>query len=260
MATNRHRWKLSVGDGALRVLEASKKRLQWAWAIDKKDPRSFPLNTDYVFAEIDDQLSEVLRHGSLTKPQTLNLPLLLRPPKRLSDLVDEKTIKAVYEQQNEGSYEVALTLAASGKRKGTSAWRKIWLAANDAYLIRYYGVEFIPRPRVQYLHRKLLEIRESRICASQCRPNLRDYAGHVGNRLHTGMSGVDRARLLCAPRNSSMQRQRVVLRPTPRKQKPSVEKADGDTRPLFELGNHQICQTGLRRRPTGGTFSLSSYR
>jgi hypothetical protein len=158
VATNQHRWKLSVSGDALRVLEDFAKRLKWAWAFDKKDPKLFPINTDYVFAEIDEQLSRVLRHGLRSKPQTLNLPLLLRPPKRFSDLLDDKTIKAVYEQQNDGSYEGALKLAASGKPKGTSAWRKIWLAANDAYLIRFYGIEFIPRPRVQFLHRRLLDI------------------------------------------------------------------------------------------------------
>jgi hypothetical protein len=162
VARNQHRWKLSdISDDALRVLEDSEKRLKWAWAFDKKDPKSFPLNTDYVFAEIDEQLSKGSRHVSRSKPQTLNLPLLLRPPKRFSDLVDEKTIKAVYERQNEGGYEVALKLAASAGRKGTSAWRKIWLAASDAYMIRYYGIEFIPRPRVQFLHRKLLEIADA---------------------------------------------------------------------------------------------------
>ena len=75
--------------------------------------------------------------------------------------MDEKTIKAVYEQQNDGSYEGALKVAASGERNGTSAWRKIWLAANAAYLIRFYGIEFIPRPRVQFLHRRLLEIADA---------------------------------------------------------------------------------------------------
>ena len=160
VAPNQHRWKLSVSEDTLRVLEDSAKRLKWAWAFDKKDPKLFPINADYVFAEIDEQLSKDSQEESPIKPQPRKLPTLPRPPKNFSALVDEKTIKAVYEQQNEGSYEGALKLAGSGGRRGTSAWRKIWLAANDAYLIRFYGIEFIPRPRVQFLHRRLLEIAE----------------------------------------------------------------------------------------------------
>jgi hypothetical protein len=72
--------------------------------------------------------------------------------------VDEKTIKDVYEQQNDGSYEVALKLAASGEGKGASVWRKIVLAVDATYMINFYGMEFIPRPRVHFLHRKLLNI------------------------------------------------------------------------------------------------------
>jgi hypothetical protein len=161
VAHNQHRWKDAVSEDALRVLEDSAKRLKWAWAFDKKDPKLFPINTDYVFAEIEEQLSKASQGKSRIRPQPRRLPTLSRPPKSFSALVDEKTIKAVYEQQNNGSYEGALKLAASGERKGTSAWRKIWLAANDAYLIRFYGIEFIPRPRVQFLHRRLLEIADA---------------------------------------------------------------------------------------------------
>ena len=160
MQRNRHRWKLSVSDHAKNVLEGLAKRVKWAWEIDKKDPKSYPLNTDYVFGEIDEQLSKFLRDRSQIEPQARKLPLPPRPPMRFSDLVDEKIIKAVYEQQNDGSYEDALKLAASGKGKGASAWRKIVLAVDASYMIDFCGMEFIPRPRVQFLHRKLLNIAE----------------------------------------------------------------------------------------------------
>lgn len=158
---NQHRWKLSVSDHARRVLEESAQRLKWAWEIDKKDPKSYPLNTDYAFAKIERQLSRDTGEESQIEPQARELPPRPAPPKRLSDLLGEKTIKAIYEQQNDGSYEVALRLAASGERKGSIAWRKILLAVNAAYLICVYGVEFVPKPRVQFLHRNLLEIADS---------------------------------------------------------------------------------------------------
>jgi hypothetical protein len=157
---NRHRWKLSVNDHARNVLEGSAKRLKWAWELDKKDPTSYPLNTDREFAEIGKQLSKLLQDGSQIEPQARMMPPPPCPPQRLSDLVDEKTIKAVYEQQNDGRYAAALKLAASGEGKGASAWRKIVLAVDATYMINFYGMPFIPRPRVHFLHRKLLNIAE----------------------------------------------------------------------------------------------------
>ena len=155
---NQHRWKLWVSDDARCVLEESVQRLKWAWETDKKYPKSYPLNTDYAFAQIQSQLTEGSRDRSQIVPQPPELPSPSPAPKRLSELVHEKTIKAVYEQQNDGKYENALKLAASGEREGAIAWRKILHAVNAAYLIHSYGDEFIPRPRVQFLHRNLLKI------------------------------------------------------------------------------------------------------
>ena len=76
----------------------------------------------------------------------------------LSDLVDEKTIKAVYELQNDGRYEDALRLAAPGDRESHIVRRKILYAVSAAYLIHSFGDEFIPKPEVQFLHRNLLKI------------------------------------------------------------------------------------------------------
>ena len=161
MRGNQHRWKLWVSDHARCVLEELAQRLKWAWQTDKKYPKSYPLNTDYAFAEVHSQLSEGSQDGSkIIQPQTVELPCPPSPPKRLSELVQERTIKAVYEQQNDGSYEDALKLAASGERKGSIAWRKILHAVNAAYLIHSYGDEFIPTPRVQFLHRSLLKVSE----------------------------------------------------------------------------------------------------
>jgi hypothetical protein len=139
-------------------LNQSAQRLKWAWDTDKKYPKSYPLNTDFAFTEIHRQLSAGSRDSSQIQQQFRELPSPPPPPKSLSEIVHEKTIKAVYEQQNDGKYEDALKLAASGEREGAIAWRKILHAVNATYLIHTYGDEFIPRPRVQFLHRNLLEI------------------------------------------------------------------------------------------------------
>ena len=139
-------------------MEASAKDLKWAWKTDKKDPKSYPLNTGSLFFEINKRLAQGSPGGSRIKQPRKNVPPVPPPPSRLSDLVDEKIVKAVFEQQNDGTYNSALKLAASGDAKGDSAWRKILLAVNAAYLINFCGMNFIPKPRVHFLHRELLKI------------------------------------------------------------------------------------------------------
>jgi hypothetical protein len=151
VSENQRRWKTWVGVPIRDMLEQAAERLAWAWTCDEKDPTSYPVNTEYAFAEIKEQLrGEVRRRAKLSVPT---------PPRTLFDLIDERTIKAVYEDQNEGSYEKALQQAAGFR--GSRAWRKIWRAIDAAYSIGHYGIDSAPRPKVQFLHRNLLEIVES---------------------------------------------------------------------------------------------------
>jgi len=160
VGVNQHRWKQSLSDYSRSVLEEAADRLDWAWQTDMKGPTSYPLNTNYAFGEIKGQIMEALRGRSRIIHQAIGLPPPPPPPGRLSQLVDERTIRVVYEQQHDGTYQNTLKLAASGDRKASSAWRRILRAVNAAYLIGHYGDEFIPKPRVQFLHRELLEIAE----------------------------------------------------------------------------------------------------
>jgi hypothetical protein len=126
-------------------------RLKWAWRIDLKDPESYPLNTGSVFFEIE----ESLKARSQNTQQSAKVPPVPPPPRRLPELVRERTIKAVYEEQNDGTYESALKLAASGD---LSSWQKILHALSGAYLIDRVSVYLAPKPRVHFLHRNLLEL------------------------------------------------------------------------------------------------------
>ena len=130
--------------------------LKKAWAEDKKDPRSYPLNTGELLFELEKRLAQG-RKDEGTQEWQVPRPF---PPKGLSDLVDENLVKTVFEQQNHYSYELALRLAAFGGKKRNLAWRKISLAVNAAYLIKVDGPHAIPRPRVDYLHRELLKMTE----------------------------------------------------------------------------------------------------
>jgi len=151
-----HRWAEWVSKHAKDVLKEYVNLLKKAWAEDKKDPRSFPLSTGELLFELERRLKQ----GPGTEGTQEWQPSRPSPPRRLSDLVDEKLVKIVFEQQNSDSYERALRLAAFGGKKRNLAWRKISLALNAAYLIKVDGPHAIPRPRVDYLHRELLKMTE----------------------------------------------------------------------------------------------------
>jgi len=158
VSKNQHRWKESLNADICGVLDDAAARLEWAWEVDMKYPRSYPVNTDYAFYEIKEWIEECQR-GS--QPETERKPLILRrsrPPKNFSELVDDGIIRAVFEDQNVGSYNDALKCAASGDKSAHRTFRKILKAVEPAYLISHFGEEHAPRPRVHFLHRNLLEI------------------------------------------------------------------------------------------------------
>jgi hypothetical protein len=162
VSKNRHRWKDWIDDRRVReVLKDASEGLAWAWKLDKKSPDTFPVNTWYQFVQIEELLENkpIVRAG-------ITLPPPPPPPRKLSDLLDDPTIKSAYEDQNEGSYEDALIEARGGFDKGYRAMRKIVRALSVAYVTAYHGLEHAPRPRVHFLHRGLLGIVDS--------PHLRD--------------------------------------------------------------------------------------
>lgn len=147
-----HFWKNNLDDRLKAVFEDAKAHLKWAWKVDCKHPKSYPVNTLHALGEI---MQKVTNPTYEPKRVTLQELKLQRPPKRLLELVDEMDIKGIYEDQNTGSYEEAIR-AAYGFG-GSRTWRKILRAIDAAYFFRL-GDELAPRPRVHFLHRKLLEI------------------------------------------------------------------------------------------------------
>jgi hypothetical protein len=158
---NQHRWKGSLGDDICSVLDDAAARLAWAWKVDMKYPRSFPMNTSYAFSEIDEWIKECQRRGE-PKVERKGLPnSRFRPPKRFSELVDDRVIRAVFEDQNVGSYSDALKLAASGDKAAHFTFMKILKAVAPAYRICHFGDDAAPKPRVHFLHRSLLKLATS---------------------------------------------------------------------------------------------------
>jgi hypothetical protein len=163
MSTNQHRWKGWIEDTRVYdLLENLAGELKRSWKLDRKRPQRFPTNTWWLFVQIEDKLKNkpVLLAGSKLPPQP-------QTPGKFFDLIVERTVKAAYEDHNDDSYEHALKLAAKGDDKGYSAWRKIIRALDVAYRIFHYGLDSAPMPRLQFLHRRLLEIAKSKHLGDQ---------------------------------------------------------------------------------------------
>ena len=158
--TNRHRWREWVDLKQLAVMEEAKEDLKFAWEVDRKYPRAFPVHTDDVLFQVTQRL--VRRRAEQHEPVKPPLPKAGPPAKHLSDLIDEGVIRAVYEQQNADSYKEALRDASQGGRYGSTAFHKILRCVMPAYMATVYGID-LPRPKVHVLHRGLLEIAEQLI-------------------------------------------------------------------------------------------------
>lgn len=153
---NQHRWKNSLGPEVCRVLEEGAETLKWAWGLDQQqDPKSYPQNTGIAFHQIKGQIGKGERPGQSAKRKRFRLRNPPPPPKNFSELINDITIKVVYEDQNAGSYKDALKGAARGDR---STFRKILRAVGQAYVIGEIGAEAAPPPRVNFLHKNFLEI------------------------------------------------------------------------------------------------------
>ena len=141
------------------MLEEGADTLAWTWPIDLQDPKRYPMNTGHALFQLKGAIGEHLRpQQKEDKPKKkLKLSDLLRrvPPKKFSELVDDKTIQVVYEDQNADSYKNALQRASRGDRR---TFRKILRAVEFVYDIDRIGVEAAPRPKVHLLHRDLFDI------------------------------------------------------------------------------------------------------
>lgn len=158
---NRHAWRNWIDDRrALPIFDDYAELLGWAWERDQKSPKSFPLNTDNTFADLKAALKE-LKSGPFKGKR--GLPAPPPPPETFAELIDERVLAAVYEDQNTGSYKDALKKAAKLSDGGFRTFHKLLRAFEAAYLVCYSGDHATPKPKVNFLHRRLLEITELEI-------------------------------------------------------------------------------------------------
>jgi hypothetical protein len=155
---NRQRWKENLDDENLRgVLEDVAAQLEWAWNLDMEHPKSYPVNTSYAFGEVAEWIRDAQRKDAKEERKRAKIPRL-RSPRRFSDLFDDRALRSLYEEQCSGSYLDALKCAASAHKSAHRVFNNILKLVDAAYVIGHFGDGAQPKPRVQFLHRNLLEI------------------------------------------------------------------------------------------------------
>jgi len=80
-------------------------------------------------------------------------------PTTFAELVPEKFVKAIWEDQHSGRYSDALKRAAlidfNKHQEGWKVFQTIVRAIEAAYLVNVVGIELLPKPKVNILHRGL---------------------------------------------------------------------------------------------------------
>src|SRR5438094_10490745 len=107
---NQHRWKMSLEPRVVEVLEETAERLKISWEWDMQHPKSYPVNTDYALRETETDLRPPPRAQRGAK----GLPAPAPRAKSVYELIDERTIRTLYEQEHAGSLRRAFNQASEG--------------------------------------------------------------------------------------------------------------------------------------------------
>jgi hypothetical protein len=149
----KHLWQERTSEKRAQLLTGIAEQLRTAWRRDKAGSNGFPMNTSYVVGEVKARLrgwrpSRIFR---LRAPKS-------KPLKRLGDILKEETIRGVYEYLYEEPLKDALSRLESSYGEGEQAFDQISEAVRVALSVSWIGVEMLPKPRGNWLHRQLLEV------------------------------------------------------------------------------------------------------
>ena len=153
-------WELYLESDKVRnILWAAKVLLRGAWKKDLRHPRSYPLHTSVALEQIErifrKKEMRAAREKFFPDPRTL---------KKLTHLIPEKTVRIVWQDHHAETFDQALRKAGSIGRRGVSlkdgwkAFKAIERAMEIAYLVTFYGDDFLPKPKNSILHRGLDQI------------------------------------------------------------------------------------------------------
>jgi hypothetical protein len=155
---SRHAWAEWVESAEVRrLLWQGRERLKVAWGWDQKDPKGYPMNTYLALIEIENSLTNPLGASPRTRLSTK-----LKIPGTLWELISEKTVKAIWEDNHNRSFEEAIAQATPTHydevRKSQKVFKAIIRAIEKAYVVDYVSWQLLPRPKVNILHKGLNEI------------------------------------------------------------------------------------------------------
>ena len=124
----------------------------------KKKLQTYPVNTSFALAEIQDALKKYSKPGT-ARPLRLRTP---KTPKCLAELISERTVRAIWEENHSGRFEDAIMRAAPTSyedvAKSWKVFQQIIRAMEAAYRVKYWGLEFLAKPKANILHKGLDEI------------------------------------------------------------------------------------------------------
>jgi hypothetical protein len=144
-----------VSKGNVRFLLDSSQRIKQAWDDDDRGAKSFPLQTAGTLYEIESAM-KAPRPAKIRK-RNKRTGIRVKVPTQLRDILPEQTVRQVHEYLHEEQFKDAL-LAMRSDDSRVSAYRRIEETLMRAFRVHDFGFESLPKPRGNWLHRKLLDV------------------------------------------------------------------------------------------------------
>jgi hypothetical protein len=144
-----------VSKGNIRLLLDSSERIKQAWDDDDRGTNNFPLQTAGTLYEIESAVKGP-RPGKI-RQRKKRMGVRVKVPTQLRDILPELTVRLVHEYLHEEQFKEAL-LAMRSDDSRVAASRRIEETLLRAFKVHDYGFESLPKPRGNWLHRKLLDL------------------------------------------------------------------------------------------------------
>ncbi len=177
-----HRWaKWIESPEIVSFLCRAKEQLRIDWERDKKYKR-YPMDTAYRLAYLR---GELRRNASGKHPvkQPRKRLFIARTPRTLSELVPERFVRSIWEDQHSGSFDDAIRVAAEMRHDNQGrpwkVFRGILKAMEDAYHVVFFGPEIMSMPKVSLLHRGLKHLAMEAGLKDQTRDGLAEFLDDI---------------------------------------------------------------------------------
>src|SRR5487761_150384 len=151
-----HRWAKLIDDKKVVHLWKSSGPLKAAWERDRKNT-TYPMDTSYELAMLQERISP-----EPTTARRVTGWFMRRVPKTIAQLVPEKLVKNIWEDQHSGRFEDAVAIANqlnyNNQEKPWKVFQGIMHAMESAYWVSFFGPEIMSMPKVNILHSGLKQV------------------------------------------------------------------------------------------------------